>query len=111
MENLDNFNKYWRNWNVLQTPKFDVDNLRKAGWKVNDVNKGDEHQTLLVKDDKKIRIVYFNTGGVSKLVSKDGDTVLKSQKYSFILKPTVNDIRDFLLSVGIEDWERFYTAV
>lgn len=107
----DNYSRYWRNWNVLQTPKFDVDAFEKAGWSVNDVNKGNERQTLIYKDDKKLRITYFLTGGVRKITAKVGDTVVKSEIYSCILKPTLNDIKRFLWAVGIEDWQKFLTTI
>ena len=48
---MNNYNKYWKNWNVLQTPKIDFDLLAENDWEVYD-NNLNGISTIAKKDER-----------------------------------------------------------
>lgn len=105
---MNNYNKYWKNWNVLQTPKIDFDLLAESGWDVYD-NNLNGISTTAKKDEIELRADYSTTGGVYKLSAKKGNEIIYEQFFNFILKPSVKEIQRALESAGIEDWRKYYT--
>lgn len=113
---MNNYNKYWKNWNVLQTPKIDFDLLAEDGWEVYDVDLNGNHSTIarnkLVAENTEVvlRADYSATGGVNMISASRGEEMVYSQMFNFLLKPSVGEIQKVLESVGINDWRKYYTA-
>ena len=105
---MNNYNKYWKNWNVLQTPKIDFDLLAESGWDVYD-NNLNGISTTAKKGVFEIRADYSMTGGVYKLSVKKDNNIIYEQLFNFILKPSVKEIQKVLEAAGIEDWRKYYT--
>ena len=112
MDTFKNFEDCWKRWNVYQTPKIDFYALARDGkWGVMDVNVSGP-QTLAKKGDVYIRVKYIGkTGGVKEISVRKGDSVIWSKTYSFVLKPTVDDIIKILTIAGVDDPRKYYTAV
>lgn len=110
MAKQNNYNKYWKNWNVLQTPKIDMDLLSESGWEVYDVNFNNNCSTVAKNEGYEIRADYSLTGGVNNIRVKNGDNIVYEQRFNFLLKPTVNEIKRAIEAAGIQDWQKFYTA-
>ena len=110
MDTFKNYEDCWRRWNVLQTPKIDFYALARNGWGVMDVNAGGP-QTVAKRKDIYIRVRYVGkTGGMSEISVRSGDEVIWSKQFSFVLKPTVDDIVHVLKVAGVDDPVKYYTA-
>ena len=109
MEKQNNYNKYWKNWNVLQTPKINFDLMSEDGWNVFDADING-HATVAIKDNIEIRAEYSNTGGVNKIIVKKDDSVVYEQIFNFLLKPTISEIQKIFKLSDINDWRKYYTA-
>lgn len=96
-----NFEKYWKNWNVLQTPKINFETLEKNGWSIMDVNVA-APETIAMKDGVTIRVTYLLTGGVQKITVKKDQNIIYNQLFSFILKPTIEEINK-IICLSIDD--------
>lgn len=105
----NNFEQYWRRWNVRQTPKIDFYSLERDGWSIYDANL---HGlcTIATKGDVSIRAYYESTGGVCLLRVLKGDKVIYNQPFNFLLKPTVKVIEHVLGLAGITQWVDYYTS-
>ena len=104
---MNNYNKYWKNWNVLQTPKIDFDLLAESGWNVYD-NNLNGISTTAKKDEFEIRADYSMTGGVYKLSAKKGNEIIYEQFFNFILKPPVKEIKKVLEPAGLRVGGKYY---
>lgn len=104
-----NYEKYWREWNVLQTPKVDFYGLGNNGWDVMDVNTA-EPQTIAKKGDTVIRVKYYDkAAGVKELSVSSLHDVVWKKSFDFILKPMCSDIEKLLRTAGVSDWRKYCT--
>jgi len=105
----NNYNKYWKNWNVLQTPKIDLDLLSKEDdWEVYDSNLKDIC-TVAKRGDLTLKVTYSYTGGVNHIEVTKGDKKLYNQTFSFLLKPSVDEMKKIIKLLDL-DFDKFYTA-
>lgn len=109
MDKVNNYNKYWKNWNVLQTPKIDLDKLSQSEeWEVYDSNLKDIC-TVAKSGDLTLKITYSYTGGINHIDIIKGDKKIYNQTFSFLLKPSVDEIKKILKLLGL-DFDIYYTA-
>ena len=107
----DNFNKYWREWQVLSSPKFDFKKMRdEGGWSVHAIDKSmNGPSTIAVKGKYTIRVNYSNPSGVSSIEVKENVIVKIYQVFNYIVKPNTAFLSDVLKKVGITNWRDYIT--
>ena len=105
----NNYNEYWRRWNVLQTAKINLDLLAQDDWEVYDINLN-SLATVAKRGSITLRVDFMSTGGVSKITVEDGGEIVYQQAFDFLLKPSVAESEKILTLMKIEDWRKYYTA-